>query len=195
MKKNIYLICSALVFGMLFVSCGSKTESEDVKISGELKVMGAKTADASLGDELDLLFTGDDIKSFLTACESDDFVNCDSFIGEIVFSGLKADDVMYNIGLYHTIYFYVGETLLFDPPIKLHQPYSSYCPEDLYMFIDYSRDKFLLSEWYRVCDNDNWLSAAEKKAIRKQQEENSKMRKRQVDVFFKYLKDNGKLVE
>ena len=44
-------------------------------------------------------------------------------------------------------------------------------------------------------DYGGWLSAAEKEAKRKEFEENSKKRKKQLEVFFKYLKDNSKILE
>ena len=196
MKRVVLIIVSALIFGVMFTSCGSdNSEPEDGKITGDLYVFGAKSTTDSAEDDMDLLFTGDDIKSLTTACEAYDLVYCDAFIGEIVFSDLRADDIMYSMGgLYTTLYIYIDETLVFDPPITIYRSYSSYVPEDLHISI-YGKDKFILSEWYRTFEYDDWLSAVEKEAKRKEQDETFKMRKKQLDVFFKYLSDHGKLVQ
>jgi len=188
MKRIAFLIVTVLIFGMILSSCNfEKAESQETKIEGNLYVMIAKSTTDSSNIKLDSLFTCDDIVSFITTCES----NCDAFIGKFIFADLETDDLLYSIGLYKTLYFYIGETLLFDPPIKIINPVSSYMPDDLK--ITFGDNTFILSEWYRSPEHDDWLSAAEKKEKKEEHERISKMRKKQLNVFFKYLNDNGKL--
>ena len=181
------MIILALICGVIYTSCESdKAETQGEKVSGELYVMGTRSADVSSLDELDLLFTGDDIKTFKTG-ESFEVANGGVYYGELIFNDLKVEQL--SIGLYTTIYIFIGETLVFDPPIKIYSPVSSMSSNDLQMSI--YDGKIRLMEFYQSWE---WMSdpAAINEKL-KAQEENSKMRKQQLDVFFKYLSDAGKI--
>ena len=188
MKSKIFIIIPALIYGIIFTSCNSDKADPQYELKDKLYVMGAKSASTSSKDKLDLLFTSDDIKMFKTS-KPVELADDDAFIGEIVFADMRADDLVHSFGLYTTVYFYIGETLLFDPPIKLYSPVSSISPDDLCMSI--YNDKFILREFYQTW---SWLPAFQRAAKLKAQEKKSKMRKKQLDVFFKYLNDKGKLV-
>jgi len=180
-----------LICGMILTSCGSKEPTAE-KITGEFYVMGSKSATVSSYYELDLLFTGDDIKLFKTG-ETFDVPNGGIYHGEMVFTNLKADDLSKRFGHYTTMYFFIGETLLFDPPIKVFNPLSSMSANDLQMRLDvFGGNNISLEELYQLWD---WLPEDEREPLLKAQAENSEMRKRQLDVFFKYLNDTGKLVK
>ena len=56
--------------------------------------------------------------------------------------------------------------------------------------INIYEDRFHLVEFYQFWD---YLPAAERETMLKTQEENAKMRKAQLDVFFKYLSEAGKI--
>ena len=188
MKRIALMIIPAMICGVVFISCGSGNEEQkDEKITGKLYVMGTKSAAISSKKDLELLFTVDDIKSFKTG-ESIQVANGGNFYGEMVFADLQADDLSKRFGLYTMIYFFIGETLLFDPPIMIFSPYSSISANDLQMSI--FDNKFYLIEFYQLWD---WLPSAEREARLKAQAENAKMRKKQLDVFFKYLSDAGKI--
>jgi hypothetical protein len=67
MKRVVLMIISALICGLMFKSCGTdKAEPKDDKTIGELYAMGSKSATVPIEDKgkLDLLFTGENIKSF-----------------------------------------------------------------------------------------------------------------------------------
>jgi len=196
MKRLVLMSVPALICGVLFLfvsSCSENSNSnaqEEVALpSSEFFAMGAKSSLVSSYDELDLLFTGDDIKMFKTG-EPLDVANGGTFHGELVFTDLKADDLSKRFGHYTTVYFFIGETPVFDPPIRIYNPYSSMSANDLQMSI--FDDKIYLVEFYQLWD---WMPAAEREPKLKAQEENSKMREKQLDVFFKYLTDNSKLVK
>jgi len=185
MKRFALMIIPALICGGTLLNCSSdKAEPQDEKTMGELYVMGTRSATE---DKLDLLFTVDDIKSFKTG-KTIEVANGGAFYGELVFTDKKADDLSRLFGHYTMIHFFIGEKLLFDPPIKIFNPFSSMSANDLQMSI--FDDKIFLVEFYQFWD---WLPAAEREAKLKAQEENSKMRKKQLDVFFKYLSDAGKI--
>jgi len=188
MKRIALMFIPALISGVMFTSCSSdKTEPQDEKIVGELYVMGTRSDVLNSEDELNLLFTGNDLKSFKTG-ESIEVANSGTFYGEMVFADLKADDLSKRFGHYTYVYFFIGETLLFDPPIKIYNPFSSMSANDLQMTI--YDGKIYLIEFYQYWD---YLPTSERDARLKAQEENSKMRKKQLDVFFEYLSDAGKI--
>jgi len=174
MKRLVLMIIPALICGMIFVCGGCKESAEKPT------------------NELDLLFTVDDIKVFKTG-KTYDVPNGGTFHGEIVFTNFKADDFlsMTYSGHYATVNFSIGKTLLFDPPIKIFNPYSSFSANDLQMStVD---DNFCLIEFYQLWEYI--YPVAEREAMYKAQEKNAKMRKKQLDVFFEYLRDTGKLVK
>ena len=197
MKRLVLMSIPALICGVVFLfvsSCSDNSKNiaqeEEVTLpSGEFFVMGAKSSTVSSYDELDLLFTGDDIKMFKTD-ESFDVANGGTSYGEIVFTDLKVDDLSRRFGHYTTVYFFIGETLVFNPPVQIYNPFSSMSANDLQMNI--FDGKIYLVEFYQLWD---WLPVTEREARLKAQEKNSKMRKKQLDVFFKYLTDNGKFVK
>ena len=168
------MIIPALICGMIFACSGCKESAEKPK------------------NELDLLFTGDDIKFFKTD-ETREIANGGTFHGEIVFTNFKAGDFlsMPFSGHYVTVNFFIGETLLFDPPIKIFHPCSSLSANDLQMST--FDDNFCLIEFYQLWEYI--YPVAEREAMYKAQEKNAKMRKKQLDVFFEYLRDTGKLVK
>jgi hypothetical protein len=183
MRKIVLLIISAMICGVMFTTCDSdKAEPQDEKVTGELLVLGTRSESVSSYDELDLLFSGDDIKMFKVA-------NNDTLYGEIVFAGLNVEDLSRSIGNYTTVYFFIGETLVFNPPLKIYSPISSMSSNDLQMNI--GDGKIYLWEFYQLWD---WMTdTAEREARLKAQAENSKMRKKQLEVFYKYLSDAGKI--
>jgi len=187
MKRIVLMIIPALICGGTLLNCSSdKAEPQDEKTMGELYVMGTRS---TTEDKLDLLFTGDDIESFKTG-SAFDVPNGGTYNGEIVFTNsLKADELLARFGLYTTVYFFLDEKLLFDPPIKIYHPLSSMSSNDLQMNITLD-GRVYLSEFYQFWD---WLPVAEREAKLKEQEANSKMRKKQLDVFFRYLSDAGKI--
>jgi len=169
MKRFVLLIIPVLICGMALTSCDSdKSDSQ-----------------------LDLRFTGDDIKLFKT-WQAYEVPNNGKSHGEIVLnSSLKADELLTRFGLYTTVNFFLDNKPLFDPPIKIYHPVSSMSSNDLQINISMD-DKLYLIEFYQLWD---WLPAAEREAKLKEQEENSNMRRKQLDVFFKYMNDTGKLVK
>ena len=195
MRRFVFVIIPALICGFIFASCNSdKAEPQDAKITGKLYVMGAKSATDSTVDQLEedqlyLLFTGDDIKSFNTRCAYS-APNDGTCYGEIVFTDFNVEDISWSFWDYTMIYIFIDETLIFDPPIKIFNPISSFSANDLQMSI--LNGKIYLIEFYQIWD---WLPAAERNELLKAQQENSRMRKKQLDTFFKYLKDSGKVVK
>ena len=188
MKRIINYV---IVCGIAFSSCSNK-EFAGAKITSELYAMGSKSASVSSFDELDLLFTVNDIKFFKTD-EAYDFGNGSAFHGEIVFTNLKTKNLLMNLG-YRSLYLFLGDSLLFDPPIEIYymHPVSSNPGNDLHIkIIDDNDGTFYLSEHYQSWD---WLPDAKREPLLKVQEENHEMRKRQVEAFKKYLSDAGKLI-
>jgi len=184
MKHNIVL---ALIYGVIFAACSSdKTQDQNLNLDGELYVKGAT---ASSESKLDLLFTADDIEMLKTS-ETIEVPNEGKCIAEIVFNNLKADNLLKRLGHYTTVFFFLDEMLLFDPPIKVFSPISSMSANDLQITI--FDDKFFLVEFYQTWD---WLPDSEREALLKNQSENSEKRKKQVDVFFKYLDKQGKFAK
>ena len=177
MKRVVLMIIPALICGIVFTSCGSnKAEPKDEKATGELYVIGAKSATVPT-DKTDLVFTGDDILSY----------NLET--GEIIFAEVKADNIRYRIGLYYTLYFYLNEKPLFDPPLRIHSEVSSIM------------DVLGLSIWetkiyfHKHTQNYDFMPAAEREILEKEQEKLVQKRKTEMDVFIKYLRDAGKIVE
>lgn len=185
MKRIVLLFIPALICGAVFTGCSNNEVPKEEKNTGELYVMGTRSETIttySSFDELDLLFTGNDIKMFNVASN-------DTLYGEIIFNNLNVEDLSRSIGNYSTIYFFIGETLVFYPPIKIYSPISSMSSNDLQMNI--GDGKIYLWEFYQTWD---WMTdAAERESKLKAQEENSMMRKKQLEVFFKYLSDAGKI--
>ena len=147
------------------------------------------------GDPIrELIITMDDIKSFRLISNGTFPGEPYMFFGEIEFINIKTDDLLYGIGTHATVYFLLDDKLLFDPPIRIYAPGASMSSNDLQMLFSRSADKFLLFEYYRDYSNDSWLTEEEREEILKEHEEISKMRKKQLDVFIKYLSDAGKLI-
>ena len=169
------MIISALICGVVFTGCSSdKTEVQDEKTMGELYVIGARSATVS-ANKTDLVFTGDDIESF----------NVNT--GEIVFTKVKADDIRYRIGLYSLLYFYLNDEPLFDPPLRIHSEVSSIM-DVLGLSIFGSKIYF-----HKHTQNYDFMPAAEREALEKEQDELVQKRQKEMETFIKYLSDEGKI--
>jgi len=182
MKRLVLMVIPALICGLMFKSCGSdKADTKDDKTIGELYAMGSKSTTVLIGDKgkLDLLFTGENIKSF----------NVET--GEIVFIDLKTDDIEGTFGLYTTVYFFLNDKPLFDPPIKIQSGVSSFASNDLELRL-FGEDGIRLWIFYASFD---WYPDAEREVMLKEKEENSKKRQKQLDVLIEYLRGAGKIVE
>jgi hypothetical protein len=120
-------------------------------------------------DEIISAFTGDDIQSFNITTR------------EIVFVNLNTDDIYERrAGLSSKISFYLGERLLFEPPVVL--PVDNRIYNDL--VFTYFEDKFYLSNGY----------GGQSEKDLQIREANAQKRKAEWDAFIKYLSDSGKIV-
>ena len=111
--------------------------------------------------------------------------------GEIIFNSLNTDDIIYRIGCYKKVFFYMNGKLMFNPPFNIYSPISSYIGNDLGLHIHDTQ--FFLNEIYHPIGD--WMSSIEKAKTIKKNEENSKKRKKELDVFIKYLREAGKIVQ
>jgi len=166
MKRLVLMIFPALICGVLFIGCNSE--------------MAEKTD----------LVTSDDIIS----------LNVNS--GEIVFTEAKVNEILSHINHYPEFQLFIGNKPVFDPPIAImHFEGDRYCcspcpwdsMNDLGLFV-FNSSGFLLIEgylpWHFLSDNEN-----DREAILKKQEENSKKRKKQLEVLIEHLSKAGKIVE
>jgi hypothetical protein len=172
MKRVVLMIVPALICGIAFTSCAS---NEAEPKNEKLYVIGTKSATVPT-DKTDLVFTGNDIVSY------------NPKTGELIFTKVKVDDIRYRIGLYSTLYFYLNDEPLFDPPLRIHSEVSSIM------------DVLGLSIWeskiYFHTHTQNYdfiISDDRREALEKEQDELVQKRKMEMGVFIKYLSDAGKI--
>jgi len=168
MKNVVLMMIPALICGMLFIGCkAEKVEKTD-----------------------SVFVTGDDIISF------------DEYSGEIVFTKAKVNEILSHIDHYPELQLFIANKPVFNPPLPVSyfegdRFCCSPCPwagmNDLGLVVFNSSD-FLLIEgylpWHFLSDNEN-----DRDAILKNQEENSKKRKKELEVLIAYLSKAGKIVE
>jgi hypothetical protein len=189
MRKLVLLIIPALICGVVFTSC-EKAEQNGQETAGRLKVIGTKSETISTEEKNDLVFTDNDIISF----------NITS--GEIVFTDKKVDEIISRLNLYSKLHFIIDEKPMFVPPIAImHLEGDRYCGSplpwasmnDLGLLILNSNTCFLVEgylPWHFLSDNEN-----DREAILKEQEENSKMRKKELEVLIEHLSKSEKIIE
>ena len=180
MKKGILWIFSALICGVVFTNCSSdKAEPQDENFSGELYVIGVKSTTVLADDQTDLVFTGDDIKSYNTNT------------GEIVFVESKLDEIKSRLRLWSQLDFFIDEKPVFVPSLWIHSPFSSAGADDLHLRLSYPDfDKIYFSMFFNSWE---WLPEAERKVKQKEQEEIAKKRKKELEVLIGYLSCVGKI--
>ena len=180
MKRIVLLFIPALICGVVFSSCSSdKAGLQDEKTMGELYVIGTRSATVTTGDKTDLVFTGDDIKSY----------NVNT--GEIAFVESKLEVIKSRLGLWSQLEFFIDEMPVFVPPIWIHSPLSSAGAGDLNLRLggpDF--DKIYFAMWFNSWE---WLPEAERKIKQKEDDEIAKKRKKELEVFIEYLNDAGKI--
>ena len=125
-----------------------------------------------------LVFTGEDIVSFNVTT------------GEMLFVKAKLEEIKKSLGNFAILDFYIDDKPLFVPPIEIFAPVSSIRRDDLQMVIGID-GVILLIEFYQSFD---WMSEAERAIRKKQQAETSAKRKKEMEVFIKYLSNAGKII-
>jgi len=135
-----------------------------------------------------LIFTEDDIEWFKVD-------SIYTYAGEIKFTNLSTRDLDATPAyLFDSVVFVLNGILIFDPPIRMTIPASNMIYNDLQIYCDVRGDKFMLFEYYRDHTYDLWMPADERERLHKEYQDNSIMRRKQLDVFIKYLNDTGKLI-
>ena len=178
--KRVLLVVPALICGVMLNGCGSK-DPQDEKTLGELYAMGTKSITVTSKDEMDLLFTVDDIISY-NIVEVPLIYGKPS--GQIVFTDKKANDLKEHFEEYPTVFFFLHGELVFDPPVPTFFPWlTSEPPSGLHLRYERSNygDVFYLTEIYSIGNLPD--------------DETKEKRKKQLDVFIKYLRDVGKIIE
>ena len=176
------MIIPALICGAMLTNCGSDTvEPQDEKTIGELYVIGVKSTTVSAGDKTDLVFTGNDIKSYNVST------------GEIVFVKSKLDEITSRLFLWSQLDFFLDNKPVFVPPLWIHAPHSSAGAGDLHLRLfgpDF--DKICFNMFFNSWE---WLPEAEREKKQKEDEEIAKRRTKELDVLISFLKETGKIVE
>jgi len=131
---------------------------------------------------LELLFTGDDIKSFNTTT------------GEIVLTDLIKEKLTNpnEKGVYNRLTLYYDEKPLFES-VVITTPVSSWMINDLVFFAAIHESKFYFMNGYPEIAKE-WDKQA-KEEIQKERDENAKKRKAEWDIFIKYLSEVGKILK
>lgn len=175
MKLNFFYI-SLVVSTLCFLSCKNETQKEE-KINCTLYAMGTR----STSSKVELLFTGDDIKSF------------NPTTGEIVFTDQIIDKLNRpnEKGTFCQLTFYFEEEPLFNS-IPITTAISSLMYNNLVLISMIYDSKFYFTKGYpeiaEVWDDDL------KNKTRKEREEQFKKYEAGWDIFINYLKDAGKLI-
>ena len=167
MKRLVLKNIPALICGVVFIGCNSE--------------MAEKTD----------FITSDDIISF----------NVNS--GEIVFTNAVINGILSHIDHYLELQLFIGHKPVFNPPLpvgyfKGDAFCCSPCPwagmNDLGLFVFTKSSGFLLIEgylpWHFLSNNEN-----DREAILKKQEENSKKRKKELEILVEHLRKAGKIIE
>jgi hypothetical protein len=141
----------------------------------------------------DLLFTGDDIKSFnITTGE---IVFTDSIVEKLHSKYAKGLD---TVTVYRSFSLYYGEKLLFKD-IPFTSPVSSMMINDLVcVFGDIDAwEAIFLVDGYPIIRDEDWedLPWHNKDEVRRTREENFKKREAEWNIFIRYLRDTDKIVE
>ena len=184
MKKEILWIFSALICGVVFTGCSSNEVTKEEKLAGELYVIGANSVGSrsehvNADNKTDLVFTGDDIKSY----------NVNT--GEIVFVESKLDEIKSRLGLWSQLDFFIGDKSVFVPSLWIHSGFSSGGADDLHLRLGYPvSDKIYFSMFFNGWE---WLPESERKVKQKEQDEVAKKRKKELDVLIGYLSGVGKI--
>ena len=146
---------------------------------GELDVIGTSSAAGTTGDKTDLVFTGEDIKSYNVNTR------------EITFVESKLEVIKSRLGLWAQLDFLINEKPVFVPPLWIHAPHSSAGAGDLSLYLgpDFVTIYFTMyfNSWER------WPEA-ERKIKQKKDKEIAKKRTKELDVFIKYLTNKDKIV-
>ena len=167
MKRLVLMIIPVLICGLVFIGCKSE--------------MAVKTD----------YVTSDDIISF----------NVNS--GEIVFTNAVKNGILSHREHDLELQLFVGHKPVFDPPLPIgyfegERYCCSPCPwagmNDLGLFIFTKSSGFFLLEGYLPWDyfSDN---EKDREKILKKQEENSKKRKKELEVLIEHLREAGKIVD
>jgi hypothetical protein len=204
--KLFFILIAGFAFSVLSCNSDSDGTTKEDKTTGTLYAMGTRVESESANSDkpypdpgeydpntphkpivvypsLELVFTGDDIKSFNITT------------GEIVFTDLiiKKLTTPTEEGVYRKLSLYYDDKPLFEE-VELLNLASSRLINDL-VFVQYGVK--YESEFYLV---DGYPSLTEwneetKKETQKERDENFKKRKAEWDIFIKYLRDAGKIVE
>ena len=191
MKKNVLMIMIVLICSIAFNSCSSdKPEQRDEqkkyeKMMDGLYVIGIRSVDDLTYDVTDLMFTENDIKVLRIGESYGQGVH-----GEIVLNNtVQVEDFLNRFGLYTSVIFFLDNEPIFNPPLKIFHVAASTITDDLELRMT-KDNRIFLTEFYQSWE---WMPPANREEKLKEQEENSKMRQKQLDVFFKYLNDAGKI--
>jgi len=178
MERFVLMIIPAMICGLFLTGCDSNKE-EPEKATGELYVIGAKSATVSADNKNDLVFTGDDVISYNVR------------YGEFIFSEAKLNEIISSLNLHTELHFFIGEKPVFDPPILIHYGWGlSNGDFDLQFRTD--GQKILLTEWYMLVDS---LPYAEREMKREEMAANKQKRKKELDILIKFLSEAGKITE
>ena len=143
--------------------------------------------------DVDLLFTGDDIKSF--SITTGEIVFTDSIVEKLTSRYEKGQDTVTH---YRGFSLYYGEKLLFED-IPFTSPVSSTMINDLVCVIGDTGawDAIFLVDGYPVIRDEDWetLSWPNKDEVRRLRDENFKKRETEWNIFIRYLRDTDKIVE
>ena len=189
MKAKVFFLAIVFSLSLFSFTDGSIVNA---RISFNEVIPSDHVEKTQITDNGDIVLTVDDIKSFKFG--SGDSEELSWIIGEIEFTNLSPENIHFSHGLYSFLYLSLDDTLLFSPPIQIHSFLSSWLPDDLKIFIYYDKyykKRFYLTEYYQPWD---WLPEEEREQKIKGDEENSIMRGKQLEIFFKYLNDKGKII-
>jgi hypothetical protein len=125
------------------------------------------------------VFTGDDIISF----------NLSN--GEIIFAGNRIEAIMAGVALHSELWFYIDNTPVFDPAIRIHPGYGeSFDDFDLQFRTDGNR--VYLTDVYMNIDT---LPEAERLLKQQEMDANKARRQKELDVLISHLDAAGKIVD
>ncbi|MDR1155076.1 MAG: hypothetical protein LBL04_10205, partial [Bacteroidales bacterium] len=189
MKRAVLMLLPALAF---FGCISSKTDTDPLNenTAGKLYVIGnaagtVKSGTVRAAEQTDrLVFTGDDIVSFE--------VWKGQIGGQIRFTEEKLNEIVTRVELYSELHFLIDDRPVFDPPIRIYRGWDfSFSDADFDLQFRYDGSNVFLTDAYMALDS---IASGDKEAKRKEMEANRQKRQQELDVFIKYLKDAGKLV-
>jgi len=180
MKRLFLIFISALICGVVALTgCNSENEPKMFPTEG-LYVIGAKSGNITAGNNAEnLIFTCDNIVSF------------DITTGEIVFAENKVNNVISRVSLHSELHFFIDDKPVFSPPIRIHHGWVS-SNDDFDLQFRTDGITVYLTDAYMNIDS---LPAVERESIRVEIETNKERRRKELEVFIRYLSDAGKVLD